>query len=352
MWGCTHFLAGHYPRTVAQRMQEVADSSYAEHRSDMYGNGGFVTILERELAELFGKEAAVFMPSGTMAQPIALRIWADRQQNQTVAFHPKCHLQCHEHMAYQELHHLKAILLGDGGRLFDPNDLERIKERIGSLLIELPQRDLGGALPTWDELQVIINLARRNGAKIHLDGARIWECQPYYNRSLAEISAGFDSIYASFYKILGGLPGAVLAGPEDFIAEARIWMRRQGGNLPYMFPNAIAAKIGMDGHLPRINEYVAKAMEIGETLNSIVGIRVLPCPIQTNMMHLEFDAPKDALIEASVEVARTEQCALITYLIGDYDIARTEISIGSAALDLPTERIHELFIKLMDLATV
>ena len=70
------------------------------------------------------------------------------------------------------------------------------------------------------------------------------------------------------------------------------------------------------------------------------------------MMHLEFDAPKDALIEASVEVARTEQCALITYLIGDYDIARTEISIGSAALDLPTERIHELFIKLMDLATV
>ena len=347
MWACTHFLAGHYPRTVAQRMQEIADSPYAQHRSDMYGNGGFVAIVEQELAELFGKEAAVFMPSGTMAQPIALRIWADRQQNQIVAFHPKCHLQCHEHMAYQELHSLNAVLLGEEDRLFTLEDFQQVKEDIGTLLIELPQRDLGGALPSWEDLQEIMHEARNKGAKLHLDGARIWECQPFYNRSLAEMTAGFDSVYASFYKILGGLPGAILAGPADFIAEARIWMRRQGGNLPYMFPNAIAAKIGMDRHLPRISKYVAKANEIGEALNSIEGIRVLPHPTQTNMMHLEFDAPKDALIEASIQLAVTEKCSLISYFIADSDVARTEISIGEAALDIPTEKIKEIFTEMM-----
>ena len=348
--GCTHFLGGHYPRSVAKRVQEIADSPHAEHRSDMYGEGGFVTILENELAELFGKESAVFMPSGTMAQPIALRVWADQTKNSSVAFHPKCHLQCHEHMAYQELHKLKAILLGEEDRLFTLNDLKSIDEQIATLLIELPQRDLGGAIPPWNDLQEIIQHAKSKGMKLHLDGARIWECQPYYNRTYKEIVADFDSVYASFYKILGGLPGAVLAGPKDFIAEARIWMRRHGGNLPYMFPNAIAAKIGMDRHLPRIPEYVAKAREIADILSDIEGVQVLPNPTQTNMMHLLFDAKKDALLDASGQIALKDKVLLIQWLNETPQGQRTEISIGQAALDLPADQIRTLFLDLIQLA--
>ncbi len=98
-------------------MQEIAECPYAENNADNYGAGGYVAEFEAEIAELLGKEAAVIMPSGTMAQQIALRIWSDRAQNKTVAFHPMCHMHTHEHMGYQELHHLSPVLLGEPDRL-------------------------------------------------------------------------------------------------------------------------------------------------------------------------------------------------------------------------------------------
>jgi threonine aldolase len=348
--GCTRYLADHYPRSVSHRMQDIAESPYSEHRSDNYGNGGFIRIFEQEVADLLGKEAAVFMPSGTMAQPIALRIWADRAKNQNVAFHPMCHLQKHEHMAYQELHHLNGVLLGEAGRLFTLEDLKSVQEEIATLLIELPQRDLGGQLPTWNELQTIVSYARSKEMKLHLDGARLWECQPFYHRTYEEIVADFDSVYVSFYKILHGLPGAALAGPADFIAEARIWMRRHGGNLQTMFPNAISAKIGMDRHLHRIPEYVAKAQEISGILNNLKGVMAVPNPAQTNMMHLWFDAEKDALLDASGQIARREKVLLIQNLNDVDGWRKTEISIGEAALDLPNHRIRELFSEILEIA--
>ena len=348
--GCTHYLAHHYPRSVSQRMIDIAESPYAEHRSDNYGAGGFVTIFEQEIADRLGKEAAVFMPSGTMAQPIALRIWADRVNNKNVAFHPMCHLQQHEHMAYKELHHLNGILLGEVDRLFTLDDLKKVKEQIGTLLIEFPQRDLGGQLPTWEEFQAIAAYAKSKGMKLHLDGARLWECQPFYNRSYQEIAQDFDSAYVSFYKMLHGLPGAALAGPADFIAEARIWMRRHGGNLHTQFPNAISAKIGMDRHLHRIPEYVARAKEIAQVLNQIDRVTVVPFPTQTNMMHLHFDASVEALMDASGKVAREHKCLLLQHVGDNGTVRGTEISIGEAALDLTNERIKTLFTKLISIA--
>src|ERR1019366_1197058 len=105
---CTRFL-GHRPhRPVAERLREMAESEYAKFTQDFYGAGGAVAQLEAEIAGMMGKDAAVFMPSGTMAQQIALRIWCDRAGNPTVAFHPTCHLELHERGAYRELHHLQA----------------------------------------------------------------------------------------------------------------------------------------------------------------------------------------------------------------------------------------------------
>lgn len=340
---CDHFLPGHYPRSVAKRMREIAESPYAEFRSDMYGNGGFVSVFEQELAELFEKEACVVMPSGTMAQQIALRIWADQAGNKNVAFHPMSHLHTHEHMAYRELHHLEPHLLGEADRLFTLEDLQAYADiPLSSVLIELPQRDLGGQLPTWEELGAITRYAHDRGTKCHLDGARLWECQPYYGRPLAEIVADFDSVYVSFYKILGGLPGAALLGPTDFIAEARIWMRRHGGNLPYMFPNAIAAKLGMEKHLPRMAEYVAKAAEVAAIFASMPGVRVNPAKPKTNMMHLHFSASKEAMRDAFGEIAVREKVLLVGWLADDGEGCKTELSIGEAALDLPEARIREL----------
>ncbi len=340
---CPEGVGGHPFRDVRTRMQEIADSSYAEYKTDHYGNGGFVSVFEAELAELLGKESAVFMPSGTMAQQIALRIWADRAGNRTVAFHPTCHLELHEHMGYQELHHLDAVLLGEPDRLFTLEDLEAVDRPISSLLVEFPQREIGGQLPTWLEFSKIASYAKSKGIKLHLDGARLWECGPYFQSSYSEICEPFDSVYVSFYKLLAGLPGAALAGPKDFIDEARIWMRRHGGNLVHMFPNAISAKIGMDRHLPRVPEYVAKAAEIASILCEIPGVTVLQKHPPTNMIHVTFSVPRDRLIDAVGRIAKREKCLLLQHFKATEGGTMTEFNIGEPALQIPAERIQALF---------
>src|SRR5579862_9492369 len=192
---CNRFLQYHYPKSVALRMREIADSPYAEIRQDRYGSGGFLQEFEAEIAALLGKEAAVFMPSGTMAQQIALRIWSDRAGVSRIAFHPTCHLQIHEQMAYEVLHRLESVLVGSPDRLLTLSDLERIGKPVCALLLELPQREIGGQLPSWEDLRAQSSWARGRGIKLHLDGARLWECAPFYGKSYAEIVAPFDSVY-------------------------------------------------------------------------------------------------------------------------------------------------------------
>src|SRR5690348_11955916 len=100
MRACTRFLFGHYPQQPAQALKALAEMAEANLKSDHYGEGEIINSFEREVAELLGKEAAVFMPSGTMCQQIMLRLWADRRGIQRVAFHPTCHLEHHEFQGY------------------------------------------------------------------------------------------------------------------------------------------------------------------------------------------------------------------------------------------------------------
>jgi threonine aldolase len=344
---CLHFLNGHGPRSVRQICQDVADSPLSLQRNDHYGRGGFVTELEKEVAELLGKEAAVIMPSGTMAQPIALRIWSDRVGVRNVAFHPTCHLELHEFKAYRELHGLNALLLGEADRLFTLADLRAIDEPISTLLIELPQREIGGQLPTWEELVEICDAARAKGMKLHMDGARFWECAPFYGRSYSEIAALFDSVYVSFYKILQGLPGAALAGPASVIEEARIWQRRQGGNLQQQSPSAIAAKLGMEKYLPKMSGFVAKAGEIAEALRSNPRVRIVPEYPPTNMMHLYLSGDPERLTMAARQVMAEDRVALF---FGVGEGGKLEVSTGDGLAGLEAAEVSRLFEKVFALA--
>ena len=214
--GCDRAIQ-HGLGTAADALAELATLDPAELASDDYGDGGVVAVLEAEVRDLLGKPAAAFMPSGTMAQQIALRVHADRRSSRVVAFHPTCHLELHEDKAYQRLHGLVGRTLGDGRELITLSDLEGIREPLAALLIELPQREIGGRLPAWDDLVALVDTARARGAAVHLDGARLWETGPFYERPLAEIAALFDTVYVSFYKGLGGLAGSMLLGEPDVV---------------------------------------------------------------------------------------------------------------------------------------
>jgi threonine aldolase len=257
---CTRSLAWHGSRHAASYLSELP----ADTAPDQYGDGGVVPELEAEVAELLGKPAAVLMPSGTMAQQIALRVHADRRRRRTVLFHPYCHLDSHEERGYERLHHLHGRPVGERERLLALDDLEGVAEEPAALLLELPQRDLGGQLPSWDDLTAQTEWARSKGAAVHMDGARLWGCGDFYGRSLAEISDVFDTVYVSFYKQLGGLPGACVAGPEDVVAQVREWRRRHGGTTYGMWPTAGSALNVLRLRFPRIPDYRTHALAVAE----------------------------------------------------------------------------------------
>ena len=352
---CTRWLTGH-PRTrhtARAMLEDVAASADPNLPSDMYGQGEVITDFEKQVAELLGKPAGVFMPSGTMAQPIALRVHADRSHIPHVAFHPLCHLEIHEQKGYQLLHGLHGVLVGSPHRLLTPDDLKQVKEPLAALLLELPQREIGGQLPTWDELTTIVNWARERNIPLHLDGARLWECQPFYQRSYTEIAGLFDTVYVSFYKILGGITGAMLLGPEDIIAEARLWQRRQGGNLVRMFPFVLSAKQGLETRLDRMGLYHAKAIEIAAALAAFPEIEVMPNPPHTNMMHVFVRGTADRLEQAAMEIAREQKIWLVNGWLSSQIPAyqKFELTVGDASLEFTADDVTTLFQTLLQKAT-
>ncbi len=273
---------------------------------DRYGEGGVVAELEGEVAALLGKPSAVFVPSGTMAQQATLRVHADRRGRRVVVFHPLCHLDWHEGGAYQRLHGLVGRPAGDPNRLLTVEDLRGVAEPPAALLLELPQRENGGQLPRWDEVEEMAAWARSRGAAVHLDGARIWECTPFYGRSPAEIAELFDTVYVSFYKGLGGLAGCCLAGPEDVVAEVREWRTRHGGTLFALWPYAASDLAALRRRLPLIPRYFEHARAVADALRDVPGLEIVPDPPQTPMMHLFLRTTSEAFQAAAVKLAEEE----------------------------------------------
>lgn len=351
---CTRFLGPRSSQTVSERLHDLSLSEAAQLGQDFYGHGGALEEFEKELAVRLGKPAAVFMPSGTMAQQIALRIWCDEAKNRSVAFHPLCHLEIHEQGAYRELHQLEAQLLGERDRLFTLTDLKATPAKIAALLIELPQREIGGQLPSFAELEDICGWCRERGIRVHMDGARLWECGPYYQRSYAEICNLFDSVYVSFYKILGGLPGSILAGPADFIEKAKIWQRRHGGNLFTQAPNVISAKLGMERELPQMGAYCQRAAEIANRLRLIHGIKVVPEYPPTNMMHLHLRGAREPMEYALWEIARDAGVLLFRSLepTQEPDVWKVEITISRSSMNIEAQEIFTAFSKILDAGAV
>ena len=345
---CERFVvAWNAPRDPAAEFRALADRAGA--RLDVYGGGESVERLEKRIAELLGKPAAALFPSGTMAQQIALRILCDRAGCATVAFHPQCHLDVHEERGYEHLHGLHARPVGHRDRLIGRSDLDEVKEPVGALLLELPQRDLGGRLPSWRELRAQTAWARSRGMALHLDGARLWQCGPFYRRPLREIAALFDTVYVSLYKDLGGLGGCVLAGPKDAIAEARVWRIRHGGRLSTYEPMALSAERGLDEVLPRMPSFVRKAKEIGAALARIDGVDVVPDPPQAAMVHVHVRGELERLDEALFELAKERRTLIAGYFAPTPvpGMQMTEITVGAPSLEVPTGEIAELYAELV-----
>ena len=348
--GAERFLnAWHGGPGPRDRLLELADATADRERFDRYGSGERIERLERRVAELLGHEAAVFMPSGTMAQQIALRIWSDRRGIETVAFHPTCHLELHEEKGYERLHGLHGKLVGDPNRLITLDDLDALREPVAALLLELPQREIGGLLPTWDDLGAQVGWAREREIALHMDGARLWEAQPFYDRPHAEIAALFDSVYVSFYKGLGGMAGAALVGDAALVAEARVWQRRHGGNLVTLHPFVVAAEVALDEGLERMPIHAAHARALAAALAEVDGLEIVPDPPQSPLFHVLLRGDRERLADAALQIAEERK----VFLFADPGSTtspswqRHEVMVGEVTLALEPAEVADLYAEVL-----
>lgn len=296
--------------TVAELLAPLAEAPYdTDQPADVYGDG-VVAALERRVAELLGTQDAAFFPSGTMAQQVALRCWAGRTGNPVVALHPSSHLERWEGGALSAVSGLRTVHPTTEDRQPTAGEVAALAEPFGTLVLELPLRDAGFVLPGWEELRALTDAAREREAVVHFDGARLWETTVHFGRTLPEIAGLADSVYVSFYKSLGGLSGAALAGPEAFVEEARVWRHRYGGQVFRQFPQALAALAGLERELPRLPSYVAQAREVAAALGpafaraGIPWSRIHPQVPHTHQFQVWLPHDPDRLTEASVRVAR------------------------------------------------
>jgi threonine aldolase len=337
---CTRFLHGHGPVSAGDLLATIP----ADTTVDRYGDGGVVAELETEIAALLGKPAAVFLPSGTMAQQSVLRVHADRRARRTVVFHPMCHLHTHENQAHERLHHLTGRPAGDPNRLIGRDDLDAIREPVAALLLELPQRDLGGQQPEWAELEAQVAWARDRGAAVHLDGARLWESAAGYGRPPGEIAELFDTVYVSFYKGIGALPGCCVAGPDDLMAEVREWRQRMGGTLFGLWPSAASALTCLRRRLPLMPGYLSHARAIADALTGVADVRVVPDPPQVPMLHLLLTTGQEEFVAAARKLAVEQQVWTWPKAgpTGDPRVQRVELAVGDATCALDPAEIRDI----------
>ncbi|WP_172253201.1 threonine aldolase family protein [Saccharibacillus deserti] len=333
--------SGNGPRNVSVLLDALRHADGAAP-SDMYGRGETIGNFERKLADMLGMESAVFFPSGTMAQQIALRVWSDRKASRAVAYHPLCHLEIHEQDGLKELHHLEPVLLADPDRLITLSDVKAMPDNIACLLLELPQREIGGQLPEYAELEAISAYCRDRGIALHLDGARLFEILPHYGKTAAEVCALFDSVYISFYKGIGGIAGAMLLGDADLSEQAKIWKRRHGGDLISLYPYILSSDYYLELRLPRMARYYEEARELAALYNACEGIRTQPEVPVSNMFHLHIEAPADKAAGVIAHVQAETGVALAAYLkaVGRSSCS-TEISIGDLYREVPKEKLRE-----------
>lgn len=264
------------PSTPAATLRELAD--FAEQHDlawDRYGDRGAVAQLETEVAELLGKPAAVMFPSGVMAQQATLRAWCDRAGSRRVALPDLSHLVHHEQDGPRRVLGLELEWLTTGRRAATADDLVAIGGRLGAAMVELPLRDAGCLLPSWDDLVALSAAARERGVSLHADGARIWESVSYWDRSLADVGGLVDSMYVSLYKGLGGSSGALVVCPDDLAGELRTWRQRMGGTIFSMTAAALGGLVGLREHLGRFGDYRAWAVELAAALRE-QGFRTFP----------------------------------------------------------------------------
>jgi threonine aldolase len=292
---------------------ELSPSAYADLlarlgrgvEADEYSRGGAVEALEKKFAALLGKEAAVFMPSGTLANHLAVRLLAGSRRR--VLVQDVSHLANDSGDCAQQLSGLTLVPLAPGKATFTWEEAARAIERgatgrvpapVGAVSIESPVRRLHGETFDFDAMRRVSAEARALGIGLHLDGARLFVASAYSGRSPAEYAALFDTVYVSLWKCFNAAGGAVLAGPAKPLADLFQVRRMFGGALWNAWPYAAVAGHYADGYLERLTSAVRVSEDALRLLAGEPRIAIERVPNGTSLVRITPRTPDPAAYRA------------------------------------------------------
>lgn len=335
------------PHSVLKRLLDYLPSG-----TPALGADDPVRSLQRQVAQMLGKEAAILLPTGKMAQQIALRLHAESTGRRIFAAHPTCHLANWEYDGFAEVHGLKFRALGDRNRLITESDIRSVWEPLAAVLWELPQRDIGGVSPDWETLCHQISAARQLGAHTHMDGARLWEAQTFYNREYAEICALFDTIYVSLYKTIGAARGALLVGSTKLIEQAARWAVRLGGESAGNWHLGAAGLLALHEAVPRMRVYRDHALKIAAAINATGVAKTVPFVPQTPLFRVRLPVAPEAAANAHAALCKETGLEVFGLVLtsDDPDACIFEISVAEGALVIEPTEIAEFLTQLVERA--
>jgi threonine aldolase len=341
---CDTVFPGHRARPPAELYAAMAawcERHGVEH--DVYGAGALIESFEDKVAALLGFEAAVFCISGTMAQVTALRLACADRGKAPAALHPTSHILVHERSNYQMLGHFDALQVGDRHRPWTVADLQAVPDKLGAVGLEIPMREIGGQVSSWEELEAIKAHCKARGAHLNMDGARLWEAQAGYGRSAAQIATGFDSVYVSLYKGIGGLGGAMLAGSRAFVDRAAEWFRRQGGNVIHRSPYIVSAAMQFDARLAAMPDYFRRTELLYDLLAEHPAIRVNPARPAANMLHLHLPVGRERALAIRTALAERHGIWLFNRISNGVlpDTSYFELYVGDNLLGVSEARLRQ-----------
>ncbi len=301
------------PRDYAALLQRItADGKTVE---DYYSQQGAVAQLETASARLLGKEAAVFMPTGTLANHLAVRALAGTDRR--VIVQHESHFFNDTGDCAQTLSQLTLMPLAQGKATFTLADVEevvgrtasgRVAARVGVIAIESPVRRKTGEQFAMDEMRKISAFARAQGIRLHLDGARMLLASAYTGVSPAEYSAMFDTVYISLWKGLNAASGAILAGPKSLLDGMYHTRRMFGGGLPQAWPYASVALHFLDGFVDRFRAGVQTSEAFIRELESRADVKAQRITQGTNLFRIpvagvDTTRLRDSLAARGISVA-------------------------------------------------
>lgn len=262
-------------------------------KSDNYSLGGAVKVLEEAMARELGKEHAVWFPTGTLANHLALRTLAGENRRVIVPAESHVYMDCGD--CAQTLSNLNLIPLAPGKATFTLDQVEevakqgaggRVPRNIGAILIESPVRRRTGEMFDVAEMKRITSWARQRGIGTHLDGARLYLASAYSGMSVAEYAAMFDTVYVSMYKYFNSPSGAILVGPKKLLENMFNARRMFGGGLPHAWPFTAVSMHYLQGFPDRFRHAVQTSETVIAALEKDSNFKVERIPNGSNIFRL------------------------------------------------------------------